>query len=230
MAKLGVVLCLSAMTALSAPRALKPRGLEAAGSKWNLGSAEQTQALKLRGDARRGEESFQVCAACHQADGAGQQDGLFPRLAGQHPTVIIKQLTDIRMGRRDNAIMYPFASTVGGAQEMADLTAYIATLKPSSANGRGPGKGLERGQQLYLRDCATCHGAAGEGNAARFFPRLAGQHYRYLLRQAIEVRTGARRNANPDMARVVKPYEPEDLSAVADYVSRLEGPPVEAQR
>ena len=35
---------------------------------------------------------------------------------------------------------------------------------------------------------------------------IAGQHYKYLLRQMTEIRDGKRRNANPDMVKVIKPY------------------------
>jgi cytochrome c553 len=230
MSKLAVLVCLGAMGALSAPRALKPQGLQLAGARWNLGSVEQNQALKLRGDPARGESAFQVCLGCHQPDGGGQQDGLFPRLAGQHQTVVIKQLADIRLGRRDVPIMYPFASTIGGAQELADLAAYVATLKPRAPQGRGPGTDLDQGHRLFLRDCAMCHGPQGEGSAEKFYPRLEGQHFKYLLRQVVDVKTGARRNANPEMTRILRAYTQADLTAVSDWASRLEPVAQEARR
>jgi cytochrome c553 len=230
MSKTALMVCLGAMTALAAPRALKSQGIQVANFKWNLGSAEQTQALKLQGDRRRGAEAYQVCGGCHQGDGAGQFDGVFPRLAGQHASVIIKQLADIRLGRRDNPIMYPYASTVGGAQELADLGAYIETMKSPGPNGHGPGRELEQAARLFTRDCAQCHGVRGEGDGARFVPKLAGQHYRYLLRQAVDIRTGARRNVQPEMARLVRLLTPDQLSAVTDYASRLDAPEAEARR
>ena len=51
---------------------------------------------------------------------------------------------DIRAGNRDNPTMYPFSmpSSLGGAQEMADVAAYITTLPMSPANGKGPGHNL----------------------------------------------------------------------------------------
>jgi cytochrome c553 len=84
-----------------------------------------------------------------------------------------------------------------------------------------------RGGNLYAKDCAVCHGASGEGKAEQFFPRLSGQHYRYLLRENRLIRNGERRNANPDMANVIRAYSDEELAAVADYISRL---PVEKAR
>jgi cytochrome c553 len=231
MSKLAGLVCLGAMAALSAPRGLKSQGMQAVTPRWNLGSAEQTRALKLKGDPKRGAEAYLLCVGCHQHDGAGQADGVFPRLAGQHAQVVIKQLSDIRLGRRDVPIMYPFASTIGGPQELADLAAYLEGLTPEAPNGRGPGHDPQLGAVLYTRDCAQCHGVQGEGRAAQFFPRLVGQHYKYVLRQELEIRTGTRRNANPEMTRIIRHYTPGELEAVADHVSRLQRPAaVEASR
>ena len=68
------------------------------------------------------------------------------------------------------------------------------------------------------------HGDYGEGSAEKFYPVLAGQHYKYMLRQITDIRDGRRRNANPDMVKVVKNYSDEELSAVVDYMSRLTWP------
>jgi hypothetical protein len=53
---------------------------------------------------------------------------------------------------------------------------------------------------------------------------LAGQHYKYLLRQMTEIRDGHRRNANPDMVKVIKPYTNEQLVAISAYQASLSMP------
>jgi cytochrome c553 len=138
--------------------------------------------------------------------------------------VIIKQIADIRAGRRDNVIMYPFAQSLSDQQELADVSAYIQTLPIPTDNGKGPGASLEEGKMLYDRDCVKCHGANGEGDSEKFFPVLAGQHYKYMLRQIGDIAEGRRRNANPDMVEIVKGYTPEQQSAVVDHMSRLTWP------
>ncbi|MBK6557505.1 MAG: c-type cytochrome [Comamonadaceae bacterium] len=57
--------------------------------------------------------------------------------------------------------------------------------------GKGPGTDLARGKELYERDCAACHGASGQGDAAKFYPMVSAQHYRYLLREVIAIRDGS---------------------------------------
>jgi cytochrome c553 len=53
---------------------------------------------------------------------------------------------------------------------------------------------------------------------------VASQHYRYLLRELVNIADGSRRNSNADMVKVVKPYSSAELEAVADYMSRLPPP------
>ena len=138
--------------------------------------------------------------------------------------MVIKQVVDILDGRRDNAIMYRYAKGLGDAQKLADVSLYVSFLKIRRNNGKGPGHDLERARELYDRDCVRCHGARGEGDAAKYYPVLAGQHYEYLLRQTDHIADGRRRNANPEMVEVVAPYSDRDREAVADYMSRLEWP------
>lgn len=190
--------------------------------QWNASYPEKTEALALKGDVARGEAAFVICQGCHRVGAVGRADGSYPRLAGQHATVLIKQLTDIRSGRRSNPKMLPFADHQSlSVQEIADIATYLQQLPVPADQGQGDGRDLTRGAKLYEKDCATCHGPNGEGKADQFYPRLSGQHYRYLLRENRLIRNGERRNANPDMANAISGYSDEDLAAVADYISRL---------
>ena len=109
------------------------------GGKWRATAEEAMEALKLSGDVEEGEEIYTVCAACHQPTGWGDPLGVFPQLAGQHTTVLIKQISDIRAGNRDNPTMYPFAMQIEGAQDISDVCSYIQTLKMNPKPRTGPG-------------------------------------------------------------------------------------------
>jgi len=146
-AVLAVLLASAGLTAPAGaqPPALRAEGIESKGYEWNEMIGEKVEALTLEGDVVSGADAFEVCATCHLPNGAGRPDGTFPQLAGQHTTVIIKQIADIREGRRDNPIMYPFARTLTDSQELADVAAYIETLPIPANNGKGPGTNLELG-------------------------------------------------------------------------------------
>ncbi|MDS4013816.1 MAG: c-type cytochrome, partial [Candidatus Accumulibacter sp.] len=147
------------------------------------------------------------------------------QLAGQHTTVLIKQMADIRAGLRDNPTMYPFAATLTDPQELADVAAYIEQLCIPPEHGKYEGKDADKqlatGKDLYEKECKECHGANGEGVKDKFYPVIAGQHYKYLLRQMTEIRDGHRRNANPDMVRIIKKYNNDQLVAISAYQASL---------
>ena len=195
-------------------------------SSWNQGGGEQDEALHLTPNHENGIEVYEVCSACHQLNGWGLDDGTFPQIAGQHYTVIIKQLADIRALNRDNPTMYPFAlpSEIGGSQSIADVAEYISKLPMNPNNGVGAGDDLEHGAQLYKDNCVRCHGENGEGDNEKFYPRIHGQHYNYLVRQYQWIKDGKRRNANPDMVQQIQTFTERDTLAVLDYVSRLKPP------
>ncbi len=191
---------------------------------------ETAEAIKLKPNLDNGRELYEVCAACHIGEGWGTEDGTMPSLAGQHPYVTIKQLADIRAKNRDNATMYPFAlpKSIGGTQGMADVAAYIATLKMNPKNGVGPWAEatpeFKQGEKLYKENCAKCHGEKGEGRNEKYYTRLQSQHYKYMLRQFEEIKSGKRRNADPEMVKQIKGFSEKDMQLVVNYASRLQPP------
>ena len=218
-----LVLALLPLSAQSVPpQQPKSAGIESPDYVWNADSGEKREILKLKGNAMLGQEAYQGCQGCHKANGAGRPDGTYPQLAGQHASVLIKQMSDIREGLRENPKMFPFAGKhVVTTQEIADIAVYLQNMKIPRDNGKGPGVDLARGKELYMKDCQTCHGDNGEGSEDEFYPVLAGQHYQYMLREIRDIRKGKRRNANPKMVKVVKNYSDVDAEAVSDYMSRL---------
>jgi len=218
-------------------------GMAAAGTvhAWNEAGGEKDDAMHLEPDRARGIAVYEICSACHLLEGWGLEDGTFPQLAGQHRNVLIKQLADIRAQNRDNPTMYPFAlddqimgaagyrhGDIEPAQLVADVTAYIAQLPMNPENGKGPWNELfpeyAEGKKLYEENCVKCHGETGEGSNEKFYPKIQGQHYAYMLRQFEWIRDGKRRNANPDMVAQIQNFSDKDMQMVINYTSRLPVP------
>ena len=197
---------------------------------WLEKGGERDEALHLKPDLENGLDVYEVCAACHLTEGWGTEDGTFPQMAGQLKVVLIKQLADIREGNRDNPTMYPFAlpASIGDAQALADVVAYIEKLPMNPANGKGPWdkttSEFAQGKKVYEDNCVKCHGEQGEGNLEKFYPLIQGQHYKYMLRQFEWIRDGKRRNANPDMVKQIKEFSDKDMQMVINYVSRIPVP------
>lgn len=74
----------------------------------------------------RGKTKSVTCAACHGANGISQNP-LWPNLAGQKKDYILKQLKDLKEGRRQDPIMSPMAMTLS-EQDMVDLGSYYSSL------------------------------------------------------------------------------------------------------
>lgn len=213
------LLALASCAASAPPREAEPPAV-APGAVQPLDG--KLPALGAQGDATRGAVVFEVCQGCHRRGGAGRANGTYPRLAGQHATVLVKQLQDIQAGLRTNHKMLPFAdASVLGPQQMADVAAYLQEQVPDPDNGKGPGDDLDRGGKVYDESCARCHGARGEGDAAQFVPRLAGQHYLYLRREVTAIQAGQRGNSNPEMIEALGRHSEAEVAAACDFVSRL---------
>jgi cytochrome c553 len=182
-------------------------------------------AVALEPDLQHGAELFKSCAACHQADGSGSDDGTVPVIAGQHVSVLVKQLVDFRHDRRWDSRMRGAAKghELADAQDLLDVAAFAQGLRrpPPREGGTGDGSQQHEGQVVYYRECAECHGRLGEGDLRTVRPRLAGQHYLYMLRQLYETAEGTRPGMDELHRKRIGALSDADRAAVADYLSHL---------
>jgi cytochrome c553 len=187
--------------------------------------AEFRAAVALEPNLAHGAQLFKSCAACHQADGRGSSDGSVPVIAGQHVSVLVKQLVDFRHDRRWDSRMRGAAKQheLVDAQDLLDVSSYASGLpRPSPREGgTGDGSRQHEGQIVYYRACVECHGRLGEGDLRTLRPRLAGQHYLYLLRQLYETAEGTRPSMDEAHRKRIAALTDAERTAVADYLSRL---------
>lgn len=186
---------------------------------------EFRQAVELEPNLENGAALYGACASCHQADGSGSEDGTIPLIAGQHVSVLVKQMVDFRHDRRWHARMREAAKQhdLGGAQDILDVASYAAGLKrpPPRKGGMGDGKALHEGQVVYYRECADCHGRLGEGDLETLRPRLAGQHYLYMLKQLYDTASLTRPGMDAEHVKRISALSDAQRAGVADYLSRL---------
>ncbi|HEY0562905.1 MAG TPA: c-type cytochrome [Methylophilus sp.] len=165
-----------------------------------------------------------VCAACHAPDG-NSVISLNPKLSGQHPEYLLKQLTNFKEGTRANAVMSGMVANLS-PDDMKNLAQYFSTQTITLAKAKANGKG-SLGEKIYrggiaatnVPACASCHGANGAG-LPKQFPRLASQHADYTYQQLKTFRTGERANA-PMMTAIAVKMTDAEMQAVSDYMQGL---------
>jgi cytochrome c553 len=186
----------------------------------------------FKGDAAKAQDIVtQVCAACHAADG-NSLIAVNPKLAGQFPEYLYKQLTNFKAAggkkaERGNPVMAGMVTNLT-PEDMRNLAAYFAgqTAKPGAAKSKDL---VALGQKIYrggiagkgVAACASCHGPNGAGMPAQY-PRLSGQHADYVEVQLKAFRSGERANdPNSSMRTVAGKLSDREIQAVADYVAGL---------
>jgi len=137
---------------------------------------ELSEALRATPDPVHGAELFRNCAVCHGPTGGGTIDGGVPRIAGQHTSVLAKELVDYRHDRRWDIRMEHFADNhhLPDPQSIADVASYAHHLIPVKPPGIGDGQLVGRGEAIYAHRCSSCHGPAAGGDAKKRIPRIHG--------------------------------------------------------
>ncbi len=179
------------------------------------------------GDAAAGQAKAAVCIACHGPDG-NSPNPQWPKLAGQHPSYIEKQLAEFKAGVRKNELMLPMALMLS-EQDMANVAAFFSSQQ--QAPGVADAEQVELGEKIYrggnratgVAACMACHGPSGIGNPAAKFPRISGQHAVYVEKALKDFRSGARANdMNKMMRGVASKMTDKEIAAVAQYVQGLQ--------
>jgi cytochrome c553 len=170
----------------------------------------------------------QVCSNCHGIDGNSTSPN-FPRLAGQPEAYVALQLKSFRAhGRRDPAgFEYMWGlSRVLTDEQITALAAYYQAQAPTR-NPAGSGSLGLAGNAIFAEGlpeqhvpaCATCHGANGEGHDQ--FPRLAGQHADYVVKQLVVFQRSDERPEGAVMKVVAHELRPDQIASIAAYVQGL---------
>jgi len=195
-------------------------------------SVKADASTSAKPDASKGQTIVtQVCAACHAADG-NSTITVNPKLAGQIPEYIAKQLANFKAApgkkaERENPVMAGMVANLS-PNDMKNLAAFFASQKAKGGVARNKelavlGRKIWRGgiADKGVAACASCHGAAGAGVPAQY-PQLAGQHAEYTESQLKAFRAGQRENDPANMMRMTAArLSDREIQAVADFIAGL---------
>ena len=171
-------------------------------------------------------KTIETCSTCHGVNGRSVSP-TFPNLAAQTAPYIELQLHAFKDQTRADpdaqAYMWGMASQLSDPS-ISGLASYFA--QQSAAPGRGGNATLiAQGKQIFVEGvprrqipaCASCHGAQAQGNGP--FPRLAGQHAPYLLKQLLVIQSVLR--TAPVMHGVIKELTRPQMEAVVAYLESI---------
>ncbi|MCG7954288.1 MAG: cytochrome c4 [Candidatus Thiodiazotropha endolucinida] len=179
------------------------------------------------GNAEEGKNKSATCAGCHGAEGNSPLNPVWPKIAGQHPAYIEKQIKDFKANKRSDPMMTPMAMPLSD-QDIADLAAYYSSQTVKT--GVAAADKVEAGERLYragnadtgVAACMACHGPSGAGNPQANFPAIAGQHAAYVEKALKDFRAGNRTNDTSKMMQgVVERMTDAEIAEVAQYIQGL---------
>ena len=164
------------------------------------------------------EDKVQLCTGCHGADGK-PADKTIPVIWGQQAGYLYIELRDFKRGDRKNDIMQPIASAFERDDMMA-IAQYFSS-KPWPDLGQ-PRASKDVSNRALSADrsvgCTGCHLDHFQGDGT--VPRLAGMGRDYLTKTIADFRSRVRGN-NPGMSDLMLATSPDDLAALAEYLSGL---------
>ncbi|MFD2096009.1 c-type cytochrome [Corallincola platygyrae] len=186
-----------------------------------------------QGDVEAGKAAAATCAACHGTDGNATVT-IYPKIAGQHASYILKQLKEFKLGMQTGGKEGRYDPVMGGMAmpldetTMENLAAFYASQ--TMAPGATPEDVIEVGEQLYrggdpergLPACLACHGPRGVGSSLAKFPAISAQHPEYTKAQLDKFKSGDRANDMNGMMRdIAMKLTDEEIEILAKYLAGL---------
>ncbi len=173
------------------------------------------------------ERAVNLCSTCHGPRGISASPE-FPILAAQQRAYLIAQIENFQHKTREEKaahdFMYGIAGNLIDPKLVESIADYYSEQPPAPGRPGDPAQ-IALGKKLYetglpdrgVPPCASCHGpkAAGAGD----FPRLAGQHAKYVIRQIQYIQELVRKA--PVMHGIVKDLTPAEMDALAAYLQSL---------
>jgi cytochrome c553 len=184
------------------------------------GSADESDAaLQLRA----AKVAITVCGTCHGKTGANSQPK-FPVLAAQNANYLVAQLKAFHAKTRGDpdAIAYMWGMAAQLEEpSMNALAGYYNAQQPQRGSATNS-PAISTGKDIYehgvasegVPACSTCHGPDAHG--LQDFPRLAGQHGPYILKQLASFQSNMRNVAI--MHGVAQNLRLPEMEAVAAYL------------
>jgi cytochrome c553 len=168
-------------------------------------------------------KAVELCSTCHGPYGISTSPD-FPILAAQREGYLEAQIDAFRAHTRAEKDAHDIMWGIAGNLDPAiikGIAQYYAAQPPAPGRVQNPAA-IALGKEIFdkgfpdrgIAACATCHGPNAQGQS--IFPRLAGQHASYVVKQLNYIQSLVR--AAPVMHGIVKDLTSAEIQAVAVYV------------
>jgi len=181
----------------------------------------------IAADSEAGKTKSAVCAGCHGADG-NSLNPVWPILAGQHASYLVKQMKNFKAAERLDPVMQSMVAALS-EEDMQDIAAYFSSQKAKPVTFDDTL--VELGENIYrsgiteisVAACMACHSPGANGNEPAVYPSLKGQHTDYQVVQLKKFRDGTRTNDPASIMRsVAARMSDREMMAVAAYISAIQ--------
>ncbi len=192
----------------------------------------------------QGKGDVPACTSCHGEKGMGNDMMGTPRLAGQIPQFLRKQLEDFATDKRQDTTMFVMNTNAKGLtkQDRLDVATYLSSLGAEhvvtpkeqlsnlaelKANGTEVGV-THVGKAIVnygipkrnVPACRSCHDYNGRG-VDPIYPMIGQQKMVYLINQLKKWRDGSRANdPKAQMQKVAQKLTDEEILDVATFLSQ----------
>jgi len=170
-------------------------------------------------DVAAGAKKAELCAACHGPNGNSVVPQ-FPILAKQTARYLYLQLRDYKEGRRTDPNMDSIVQPLT-REDMLDLAAFFAAQRPLATSFKVDPARAARGKAKADETlCTMCHlgGFSGQNE----IPRVAGQHYEYVVKQLRDFKARKRTNDAGSMTSVARTLSDQDIEDLGHYLASLQ--------
>jgi cytochrome c553 len=173
--------------------------------------------------------AMQVCSNCHGRTGNSMSPN-FPNLASQQEAYIGAQLHAFKGHSREDPAGFEYMWGLSHNltdKQIQELAAHFASLKLEPQRVEGKPERIEAGKTIFadgipaktIPACSSCHGPDGMGNAA--FPRIAGQHVDYLVKQLTVFQGTNERPGGVVMKAVAHELSQQNIADVSAYLQAM---------
>jgi cytochrome c553 len=171
----------------------------------------------------------QVCSNCHGVTGTATSPN-FPNLAAQQQVYLQSQLHEFRGHSRRDPVGYEYMWGISRSltdKQIEELAAYFSSQQPRPQSIESGAAQVAAGQAIFtagiaekgVPPCGSCHGPNGAGNGK--FPRLAGQHADYLVKQLTVFQRTDERPEGSIMKTVAHELTADNINNVAAYLQAM---------